>query len=64
MYRLVLGLNKVLKFDTYSEALENQQKYGGILYQKIGNINCLVPKENEKEIPDSLIAQAETAMGM
>ena len=39
MYRLVLGLNKVLKFDTYSEALENQQKYGGVLYQKIGSYN-------------------------
>jgi len=35
MYRLVLGLNKVLKFDTYSEALESQQKYGGVLYQKV-----------------------------
>ena len=31
-------------------------------WKKIGNINCLVPKE--EEIPDSLIAQAETAMGM
>lgn len=39
MYRLVLGFNKVLKFDTYSEALENQQKYGGILYQKICSYN-------------------------
>ena len=37
MYRLVLGLNKVLKFDSYLEALENQKKYGGILYQKIGS---------------------------
>lgn len=39
MYRLVLGFNKVLKFDSYSKALENQQKYGGILYQKIGSYN-------------------------
>ena len=31
-------------------------------WKKIGNINCLVPKE--EEIPDSLIAQAETAMGI
>ena len=31
-------------------------------WKKIGNINCLIPKE--EEIPDSLIAQAETAMGM
>ena len=37
MYRLVLGFNKVLKFDTYSEALEKKKKYGGILYQKIGS---------------------------
>jgi hypothetical protein len=37
MYRLVLGFNRVLKFDSYSKALENQQKYGGILYQKIGS---------------------------
>lgn len=33
-------------------------------WKKIGNINYLVPKENEEEIPDPLIAQAETAMGM
>ena len=33
-------------------------------WKKIGNINCLVPKDSEEEIPDSLIAQAETAMGM
>ena len=32
-------------------------------WKKIGNTNCLVPKK-EEEIPDSLIAQAETAMGM
>ena len=32
-------------------------------WKKIGNINCLVPKK-EEEIPDSLIAQAETAMEM
>ena len=31
-------------------------------WKKIGNINCLVQKE--EEIPDSLIAQAETAMGI
>ena len=37
MYRLVLGLNKVLKFDAYSKALESQQKYGGVLFQKIGS---------------------------
>ena len=39
MYRLVLGFNKILKFNSYSKALENQQKYGGILYQKIGSYN-------------------------
>ena len=33
-------------------------------WKKIGNMNCLVPKESKEEIPDSLIAQAETAMGM
>ena len=32
-------------------------------WKKIGNYNYLVPKEN-KEIPDSLIAQAETNIGM
>lgn len=33
-------------------------------WKKIGNCNCLIPKENEEEIPDSLIAQAETNLGM
>ena len=32
-------------------------------WKKIGNYNYLVPKENE-EIPDELIAQAETNIGM
>ena len=32
-------------------------------WKKIGNCNYLIPKENE-EIPDSLIAQAETNLGM
>ena len=32
-------------------------------WKKIGNTNYLVPKK-EEEIPDSLIAQAETAVGM
>ena len=33
-------------------------------WKKIGNCNYLVPKENKEEIPDSLIAQAETNLGM
>ena len=33
-------------------------------WKKIGDYNYLVPKENEEEIPDSLIAQAETSVGM
>lgn len=32
-------------------------------WKKIGNTNCLVPKK-EEEIPDSLIAQNETNLGM
>lgn len=32
-------------------------------WKKIGNYNHLIPKENE-EIPDELIAQAETNLGM
>lgn len=32
-------------------------------WKKIGNCNYLIPKENE-EIPDELIAQAETNIGM
>ena len=33
-------------------------------WKKIGNYNYLVPKENEEEIPDELISQAETNLGM
>ena len=33
-------------------------------WKKIGDYNYLVPKKNEEEIPNSLIAQAETAIGM
>ena len=36
MYRVILNW-KVIPFDTYSEALLFQQKYGGKIYQKIGS---------------------------
>lgn len=36
MYRVVLNW-KVIPFETYSEALTFQIKYGGTIYQKIGS---------------------------
>lgn len=37
MFSLVLGWDKIMKFDSYLKALEAQEQYGGKLYQKIGS---------------------------
>ena len=35
MFRVILGFNRVVKFDVYSKALDYKNQHGGILYQKV-----------------------------